>query len=624
MVTAHLRKADVPTQDEITTMVSRHEEQTETLRARMEADYDRLQLWEPADGRDEEGYRTYVSNGPMTFLDKMASWIVGADLKIRMHYGRAQMIERKRMDSAERFYYGILRAADERLERMMQLPLREQLAWFILARGYYAGRALLVKDEEDQSTYVDISPWDPLHIFWGVGRRGLLWVCHRTKKTASEIEDEYGLTVDGQNVLASPSTNGHTPYAGGTWEEGIDVYDWYNENINCVVINNEWAKEPEPHGCDRVPAFLGAVGPSPLIQRRTMAQRDTIADYGDSILKANRNIQDKSNFLMSTMLHLAALARNRAHTLSSRDGSKTLDENPYTEGAEVPLAEGEKLELLPLLETGRDLAAMAALATGELQRGALPFVAYGELANPISGYAIKLLTQGIDAPLSPRVKAITLAYRQICGLIYDQYTTGSYGDMELSGIDRNRKWFEATITPQEIIGVGTPEIKLVVRVPQDDQAKFQMAQLAREGPTPLLPDIFLYDEVLEVEDADLIADQINEQMGKNMLPAAKLFEIGKAMLERGDTELAHMYGFAAAAEMVRMGLTMNSGTSGPNGANPPAPGSNPGYSPETLPPGGAQGTPPQTPPGQQGPLVPPGSPRPGAQRGLLREGFNIP
>lgn len=603
-----LRKTDLPEPAEITKMVDEQERETETLRKRFEADYDLLQLKDVgkalSDGDlakfGKDGFRTYVSNGPQTYANKIISWLSSSKLQIRMPYGRAVKERRVQLDKAERVFYGMLHSADERLERMMMLPLQDQLAAYIPIRGRYCGRALLVKDPEDGSTYVDITPWDPLMFHWRVGPNGLLWACHKTLKTVSEVEAEYGLVLEGRGASTE---NG---------EPEIEVYDWYNFLYNMVVIDNLWAKPPTPHGSTRTPVFSGVVGPMPFIRSRKNTGRDTSADYGDSIFRSNRDIYPKLDFMMSVMLHLAALARNRAHTYESRDGTRKLDNNPYLEGAEVHLAEGEKLELLPLLETGRDMNSVIQLMIGEIQRGSIPFTAYGELNIAISGYAIKLLNQGMEAPMSPLVKAMESAYLQICTLLMDQYTTGYYGEMDLSGVAKNRQWFQEVIGPDDLMNIGRPTVRLKVDMPQDEAGKMQVAQLARQPGTdglPLLPDTHIRDVILEIEDVDVISDEINEQAMKSLLPAAKLLTLMKSAIEREDFDMFQLY----AQEFMKLQLMPM-----PSPQNGPGNGKNGGMSPETLPTGQARGGQPAQfgpsgPPDQAGPNVPPGTPRPGAQ-----------
>ena len=231
-------------------------------------------------------------------------------------------------------------------------------------------------------------------------------------------------------------------------------------------------------------------------------------------------------------------------------------------------------------------------------------------------------------------------------MLSDQYATGTFDSIELSGWGNNRQWFRDEITYEMIDGVGAPESDFVGNLPQDEMTKMSMAQMAREGPQPLLPDVVIRDEILGLQSADEIENQIKEQMGERMLPEAALWSILKATEERGRPDLAQFYmgqlqevlmqkQVAQQQMMMQMqgpgqvpgepgpgspppGLgTPSPGGVGP-GVAPPSPGpASPGLRPEVMP-EAAMGAPPPSPVPQGMPSVPPGSARPGAQTDVER------
>ena len=177
--------------EEIIDLVDSHYTATESMRTRMDADH-RLYRMEPYDAGD--GYRSYTSNEPQTYADKMISWMASADLVIRIPPNGNPRNTRETNNDKERFIIGALKAADERLSNKMMPSLRSQLAWYISLRGWYAGRALLIKPDND-TTYIDITPWDPMHTYWGVDADGLSWACYKTKKTRGDIERQYNVRL---------------------------------------------------------------------------------------------------------------------------------------------------------------------------------------------------------------------------------------------------------------------------------------------------------------------------------------------------------------------------------------------------------------------------------------------
>ena len=593
----------IPTIERITSLVEEHDQATRLLRTRMEEDLSRY-LLTPYDAG--AGYRAYTSNEPMIFADKMISSLTTAELHI--HYPVEKRLEqdRKRQDMGEGFLKGLLRANDERLSLLLMQHLKDMLSTYINVRGWWAGRAMLVKDPSTGRTYADITPFDPLHCYWGMGPHGLNWLCHRSYKTDSEIEAEFGLKLENTNSPSSPT--------GGSWN-GRAVYDWYDPWFSAIMIDNQWAKPPTPHGSPRTPAFIGAVGPLPLFQSRNADRRRDLVDYGESIFKANRGLYDKLNLVMSTMLHLVALSRNHPFMMHSRDGSKTVEENPWEEGSQVAVGEGEGIELIELLKTGQDTGAFLGMISAEIQRGGLPYSAYGQLAFQLSGYAVNLLKEATESPINPRANALVTAYGQICGLLADQYATGFFDVLQLSGRTNNREWFDLQFSPEMIQGLGAPEITLELQTPQDDMQKMALAMQAREGPFPILSDRYIWDKILKIQDVDYLANSIKEQVGERMLPTAALYTVMKALEEHGRSDLAMLY----FGELVKTGIFGMPPTGGQSGVSPGrgggggggAGGGN-GIRPEVSP-APAQGQPPPQPTPQAGPLVPPGTPRPGAR-----------
>jgi hypothetical protein len=597
--------------EDIIALVDGHHDLTEPLRQRMEDDHAIYRLAAYDAG---EGYQSYTSNEPQTFADKVMGWISNAEMTVRIPHNGSDREGREKNDLKERFLIGMLRAADERLCNMMLPPLKDQLAWYSTLRGWYAGRALIAK-RDDGTTYVDITPWDPMNTYWETGADGLEWACYKVVKTKAQIQSQYRIKLDGINERDSDS---------------ILVYDFYDKEMNTIIVYNgktnapifRTVKKEIKHGAKRVPVFLGPIGSNPYIVALNQTNfDDTIADVGESVFKANRDGYTNHNMVMSTMLEMVARSKRQGLKVKSRDGTKTLDEDPYLEGSEISLAQGEDVEPLGLMEVARETGAFMQLVSGELQRGSLPHSVYGDVPFQLSGFAINTLRQGVDTVLGKYLRGLEKAYQMIFNIISDQYASGSYKAVEVSGMDRNRSYFSEEITPEVVDGAGMPEVKLVSQLPQDDMSKYAMAQIAREGPTPLLSDRAIRDRILAIQDADQMDYAIKEQMAERMLPEAALWSLLQAAQEQGREDLAGFY----EGELIRVLMEKNKqmqpppppgmgdGPMGPPMGGPMGPmGGPPGLSPEVMP-GAMMGVPPPMPTPQGGPLVPPGMPRPGAQ-----------
>ena len=610
--------------EDIVALVEGHYNATEPLRQRMEDDH---AIYRLAPYDSGEGYQSFTSNEPQTYADKVMGWIAGAEMTVRIPHNGNDRDTREKNDLKERFLVGILRAADERLCTMMLPPLKDQLAWYMTIRGWYAGRALLAK-RKDGSTYVDITPWDALHTYWGVGSDGLDWACYRVPKTKQQIEAQYGIKLDG--IMNRD-------------ENGLMVYDFYDKEMNTIIVHNgntnspvqHTIKKQTAHGAKQVPVFLGPVGPNPyIIPLNQTNLEDTIADVGESLYRSNRDTYLNHNMVMSTMLEMVARSKRQGLKVMSRDGTKTLDEDPYLEGSEISLAQGENVEPLGLMEIARETGAFMGLVSGELQRGSLPHTVYGDVPFQLSGFAINTLRQGVDTVLGKYLRGAEKAFQMIFNIVSDQYASGSFQAIEVSGMDKNRNYFSEEITPETLDKTGMAEVMLTAQLPQDDMAKYSMAQIAREGATPLLSDRAIRDRILAIQDADQMDFAIKEQMAERMLPEAALWSLIQAAQEQGREDLVQFY----AGELLRVLMEKNPamqqppplppmGPGGPMGP-PPGPmgpppmgppggmGGPPGLPPQVMP-EAMMGVPPPAPTPQGGPLVPPGTPRPGAQQGPI-------
>ena len=498
----------------------------------------------------------------------------------------------------------------------MKPSLKSQLAWFISLRGWYAGRALIMKDKDEKS-FIDITPWDPMHTYWGVGANGLEWACYKVKKSKEQLESEYNIKLT----------------KGENYEDWLDVYDYYDNEINMVVLSNgRVAKKATPHGSPNVPVFIGPVGATPMIQALNdhVPIDDTIEDHGESVFKHNRDVYQNHNHVMSIMLEMTSRARKQGLKIKSRDGTKTLDEDPYKEGTEISLAQGEDIEPLGMMEVAKETGAFMGLVSGEQQRGSVPHSIFGDLQFQLSGFAINTLRQGIDSVLQPRIDALQTAYSSLCMLLNDQYLTESFDTMELAGQDMNRSYFKEEIKPSEIKNAGDIIITFVGQLPQDDMSKMSMAQIAREGESPLLPDVYIRDKILGLQDTDDMEDAIREQQAERVLPEAALWTLLSATEERGRPDLAQFY-FGELVTLLneKLAKRQESIMAAQQAMQPQQPqqppqqgqglpgmamgtgGAGPTVDPRAMP-NAMMGVPPPIPNPQGGPLVPPGQPRPGA------------
>ena len=612
--------------EDIYSKVLAEEDRMTALRERMDDDL-KLYRLEWSDARDEAqdgGYQVHRSNEPRTFADKIIAWLASAAMVIRIPVDKKDAADRDLDSIRELFIIGSLKSADDHLRRIVQPSVRRQIAWHIALRGWYAGRCTLVKDKDDQ-VRVEIIPWDPYHTFYQTGEQGLLWACHRIRRTAQQIKNQYGVDIDNSPVMRPDASGGR-----GADEDrmGTCIYHYYDKERHAIALADRWIKRPTPHNFPNIPVFLGVVGDMPFIQSENID--DTIKDYGESVYSADREVYNTYNESMSDAKTMVRRSVKQGIKVFSQEGTKTLDEDPYKEGSTISLRKNiEDVQPLGLLDMAKETSAFLGLVSGEMQRGSLPHSVYGELQFQLSGFAITTLRQGVDAVLEPRVGALEDAYCQIAQLLTEQYGTGGFGEMTLRGQTYSQDWQQRTFEPSDIQGMECPIVTFLPKLPSDDPSKYAMAQIAREGPVPLLPDRFVLDEILGIQDVDAIQNMIKEQQAERGSPIALLYSLMLAAEQMGRQDLAQIY-LGHLMPMVQE-LMPGAGPGPGTGAGPgpaPMPGPGPGPMPgpaggmgpagPTMPPEVAPnavlGVPPPAPtPQGPMPLVPPGAPRPGAQ-----------
>ena len=597
------------TPQDIVRMVDQHEQDMRPLRDRMESDYslyrlDKHQLKNVVSGTPLRNYAVYTSSDPRSFANKVISWLTQADLLIRVRHTNDKSHPTSVDNLKEYLAIGLLRAADERLVEILLPKLQAALAFHVTIRGGVVGGRCLMAKRPDGSTFVDITPFDPMNTHFGVGYNGLEWVCYKLRKTYQQIQNEYGVSLRG-----SPPTRDGTTDVEREW---VDIYDFYDRQINTIITaSEEVLKPPTPHGASRVPCYLVLVGNTPPIQ--PMRTVEASRDLGESVYEGSRGTYEANNDIMSVILELVARARRQGVKVRSRDGKLTLPEgqDPYVEGTQLSLAEGEDVEPLGMLEMAKETGVFLELVSGELQRATLPHAAYGQLPFQLSGYAINSLKQGIETVLTPRLEALEAIYLQIVNLLYDQYASGAFSPMELSGVSKGRKYFSQTITPDQLQGSCNYSVKAVSQLPQDEMTKWTIANMARQGPNPLFADNWIRENTLEIQDSEDAASQVMEQASENALPEARIYSLMKAAEEQNRPDLAAFY-YQTLLQMLgaKMGVLPPGTPNALPGASPAGPAS-PGAAPQVMP-QAARGTPPSPATSNNGPArVAPGTPRPG-------------
>lgn len=209
---------------------------------------------------------------------------------------------------------------------------------------------------------------------------------------------------------------------------------------------------------------------------------------------------------------------------------------------------------------------MVQILSGELQRGGLPHTSFGELGFRLSGFAINQLQSSIETTFLPVKETLNRAYKIAAMQLTTQFAdqkTGSFPPIKIRGRTSRGEVFGVpetiTVSPSDIKGDWHPEVRLDAVLPKDDAQRYYLANLARQGETPLLSLRTIRDKLLEVEDPDLEQELLDEEWAAQ-LPITRLFNALKRAIF--DDDLMGAQNIIAQLEMLQAGTKTGSGGAG--------------------------------------------------------------
>lgn len=501
---------------EITDAVDTRGKELRELRDRFENDFELWRLKKYQLGKKDE-YDNYTSNEPKTLANKIIEILSSAPLQIRIPLKNEREEERKQISNAERLVYGAINLADSRLQFTAQPSTQEQLAFFSTIRGSHATRAYIHKNNNGE-VIPDIAVWDMLHTTWDVGADRMLWVCHTRPISVSQAKAEYDIDI-------------------GEVGNAV-VYDFWDDEINCAILNGEFVIKPFKHELKHIPVLIGMVGSAPFIQ--SDRNTDTIKDFGESIYDSNRNLYDHKNKLITELMTIVGQGVHNPLKVKSAGGKKTLEKSPYYKGSVVQLdtEKGEEIEPVWQPTMPRDANALLGAVVRDMSIGGMPPIAFGELNFQLPGYGINLLTHAAASVLLPRQRSMEKTYEWIARELLTQYQGGGFGKLRLHGRDGSNEYFDVEITPEDVKGDWFPEAKLLPSLPEDTAAKYAMAQTAVQN--ELLSRETARDKLLGVQDPDLETQKILREKALNM-PPILLRRMAAALIEEGRPDLARIF-----------------------------------------------------------------------------------
>ncbi len=495
-------------------LIKDKEDELGSLHTIMSSDFDLLTLKEY---EAEAGYESYTSSAPRNFFDKVIDGVNRAELTIQIRLPEdASEKDRRGASVGELYLLGALNEIDRNFRNMGEPLLREQMAYYIGLRGWI-GLRVLVYPLKDRTVF-DILVWDILHTTWEKGPNGLLWAASKRKLTKAQIKSEYDIDIKGKDA---------------------ELIDWFDEERNSVIIEDDWAKKPREHKIGHVPCFILPVGSMPTLQ--TKDYKSTIEYRGDSVWSASRNLYKPMNKITSRLMDVYERAVVGSIVHKSKDGKKALADDPYKTWQEIKIEEGEEITPLELPKAPPETAALHSIINTDIQTSTLPYpLAYGGTRQAMSGAALGVLIEGTRSVYSPRTGCLEQSFTWLCEELLGQYNERGI-KVNLRGFQPDGKFFSVKVKPREIDPEWYVVVKCEPRMPRDREAEIMMSLAAtqRRGPEdiPLVSKQTAREDILGLRDPDAEGDKALAEMGMALQPIL-ISQIVAALKKRGREDLA--------------------------------------------------------------------------------------
>jgi len=488
------------------------------LRNRWDGDFDLFRL-DPYDAG--KGYYSYTSNAPRVLIKKIIAMLCEANLIIRIPGDLKKKKDRQIASMIERFLYGSFNLNDDMLLRRVLPTFRGQMAFLLALRGRAGFRTYVTKDEQDNAI-PEIIPWDTYQMSYARGATGFDWACRKYNENPQIMASLYPNLAENLEHQT----------------RGVTVYDFWDKEINAVIVDGKWGKKPDEHGLDECPVHLVMAGAMPDIESSSYENINT--ERGDSALDSSRGIYPLMNKTMSDALTIVRRGVKVPIGIFS-DYDEEIEDDIWQVDRGGHATFKRDTVVKPLIEPSMpaDTAPLLNIMSGELQRAGFPHTAYGELGFRLSGFAISQLQGVMGTVVGPFAQALEQAYRLASVSLLKQFASGDFKRVEVVGRTSRNEAFgypeKLGIKPKEIKQNWYPEVSLIPTLPKDDAQRMMLAvQAKREG---LLSPQTIREDYLEVEDVDLEQMKIDREFAVN-LPLIRLTRIYWALIADGEYELA--------------------------------------------------------------------------------------
>ena len=431
--------------------------------------------------------------------DGVQSLLSDSDMQIMIKMAEAEGIDKRaEMGKLERLFIYLLEKADDRLRRLLLPPLRESIIWYLGVRGWAGVRVLLYK--KDKSVIPDFVAFDPRWLVYDIGGEGLIKVGYKTFKSRAALKSEWDYEAE------SKTENEVIDY----WE-----YEKPGQIINSVSCKGTFLKNPEVVNIPSMPFSIIPISTRPPV---VGPSGTTLKSYGESLYATNRNINAVRNRFASIWVNHANLTANQPLiNYRSKAGETIRDFRSYPGGVINLDRDENRLEPLPLKEISPTILSFMGWLNVQIEQGVLP--RYLMETPPASGTRANLAQEAGNKIFNPQLKALSCIYADICRLIEEQLLAGKLKVNIKTEWDK--KYYETQVTPIDLKRAHIIKVEFTARTPW---SQLDVAQIAQMLKGLGLPDEWIWENILKIQDPKLISDllalEIYEHSPQGMMKRA--------------------------------------------------------------------------------------------------------
>lgn len=456
-------------------------------------------------------------NDPRTYADRVISLLGGAKRRFNVKG------EEKLVRNVETFLNDLYVMNDESLALQMLESLEFHLDFFSTLRGWVAARVLMLKDGD--TLIPEIVPLDPRWCAWDAGKYGLNWGSYRMRMSPKRIEEEYDKTVPGTK----------------------------DRDIRCVWTQEDYVVFMDKTEIRKIPHKLGhcpiVVVPVPTHPSTFSESAETIKYQGEGIYAPNRDVYAKLNDFASVWATVNKMSFLSPVGFSSPQG-RDMKDRPYGIGIVVNLLEGEKFVEIPTKEISASAQNLFGVMMGNAQRGSLPNVEYGQLAQELSAVAIAKLQEPRNMATLPRLKAKSSLLKRASRLAISQAISEGYKvdlPKDTDGLEFEPKNFEGKFQ----IAVDYHAVS-----PEQNVANYTIAQVAKAVG---LSDRTIFADILNLEDPEGEIRQREREYSEKEVPELRLYRYACSLLDAYENTKDESLQVEAKMIAAQLGMSIQGG-----------------------------------------------------------------